>query len=156
MRGGEGDEGDEDTDGSTEICVQRRGHIGGLSLLYQPVPDRHIRGRHGFHGQHRGYRSTTVWKSGRRSIWPSYTYSLCVFRVSKTGALVATSASIKGKIIADDVILKSISVKANDAEKYFRGATRDLAIDGVTHHFVHGIYTGTSSTGSPNAPFEID
>ena len=89
-------------------------------------------------------------------IWPSYTYSSCAFRVSKAGALVATSASIKGKIIADDVILKSISVKANNAEKYFRGATRDLDIDGVTHHFVHGIYTGTSSTGSPNAPFEID
>lgn len=84
------------------------------------------------------------------------TYTSCAFRVSKSGALVATSASIKGRVIADDVILKSISVKANNAEKYFQGSSNDIVIDGVAHHFAHGIYVGTSSTGSPNAPFEIN
>lgn len=88
-------------------------------------------------------------------VWPSYTYSSCAFRVSKAGELVATSASIKGKIIANDVIFNKISAKDSSSGKYFRGSSNDIVVNGVAHHFVHGIYVGTSATGSPNAPFEI-
>lgn len=53
------------------------------------------------------------------------------------------------------MIFKNVSVKASGAERYLRGVSADIAVNGVTHRFVRGIYVGTSASGDSNAPFEI-